>query len=273
MAYDNFKDYMYYLLTSPFKRVKKSINNWYILCEVLGSWFDECMNDIYRAREESMVATCDDIMIPVHAADRRMSRNPGESNASYRKRIAWYIEIKRLGGTNIGVERAIKALGYANPLLVRAVDLLGDENRWAEFYVLLENDIDFIEPVAFEVLRNTVRQIKYSGAKDNYLFRYYITINELTEQLFARYHTVLVIVNYNYLMLDGSWNLDGAQILSGVIRNFKVSVESNIPMLGVDEKLTNLKHIVEHNYWTLNGQVLLDGNRNLDAYRYEEEIL
>ena len=24
------KDYMYYLLTSPFKRVKKSINNWYI---------------------------------------------------------------------------------------------------------------------------------------------------------------------------------------------------------------------------------------------------
>ena len=41
------KDYMYYLLTSPFKRVKKSINNWYILCEVLGSWFDECMNDIY----------------------------------------------------------------------------------------------------------------------------------------------------------------------------------------------------------------------------------
>lgn len=113
----------------------------------------------------------------------------------------------------------------------------------------------------------------YSGAKDNYLFRYYITINELTEQLFARYHTVLVIVNYNYLMLDGSWNLDGAQILSGVIRNFKVSVESNIQMLGVDEKLTNLKHIVEHNYWTLNGQVLLDGNRNLDAYRYEEEIL
>lgn len=49
MTYDNFKDYMYYLLTSPFKRVKKSINNWYILCEVLGSWFDECMNDIYRA--------------------------------------------------------------------------------------------------------------------------------------------------------------------------------------------------------------------------------
>ena len=154
---------------------------------------DECMNDIYRAREESMVVTCDDIMLPIHAADRRMSRNPGESNASYRKRIAWYIEIKRLGGTNIGVERAIKALGYANPLLVRAVDLLGDENRWAEFYVLLENDIDFIEPVAFEVLRNTVRQIKYSGAKDNYLFRYYITLNELTEQLFARYLSLIHI--------------------------------------------------------------------------------
>ena len=53
MAYDNFKDYMYYLLTSPFKRVKKSINNWYILCEVLGFWFDECMNDIYRAEKKA----------------------------------------------------------------------------------------------------------------------------------------------------------------------------------------------------------------------------
>lgn len=39
--------------------IKKSINNWYILCEVLGSWFDECMNDIYRAREESHgLVTC-----------------------------------------------------------------------------------------------------------------------------------------------------------------------------------------------------------------------
>ena len=50
VTYDNFKDYMYYLLTSPFKRVKKSINNWYILCEVLGSWFDECM--IFIGREK-----------------------------------------------------------------------------------------------------------------------------------------------------------------------------------------------------------------------------
>ena len=32
------------------------------------------------------------------------------------------------------------------------------------------------------------------------------------------------------------------RLLSGVIRNFKVSVESNIQMLGVDEKLTNLKY-------------------------------
>lgn len=272
MAYDNFRDYMYYLLTSPFKRVKKSINNWYILCDVLGEWFDECMEDVYRAREEGMIATCDDIMLPVHAADRRMSRNPGENNDSYRRRIAWYIEIKRLGGTNAGVLMAVKALGYENPILIRAEELLEDESRWAEFYVLLENDIDFIEPVAFEVLRNTVRQIKYSGAKDNYLFRYYITMNELTEQLFMRYRTVLVIINYNYLMLNGSWNLDGTQILNGVIRAFKVSCESKIQIKGSEEQLVNLKRVVEHNYWTLNGEVLLDGSRNLDAYKYEEEI-
>ena len=272
MAYDSFKEYMYYLLTSPFKKIKKSMNNWYVLCEVLGAWFDECMEDVYRAREEGMIATCDNIMLPVHAADRRMNRNPGESDDNFRKRIAWYIEIKRLGGTDAGVKKAIKALGYENPVLIRAVDLLGDESRWAEFYVLLENDIDFMEPVAFDVLRKTVRQIKYSGAKDNYRFKYYITMNELTEQLSMKYRTVLVIINYNYLMLDGSWNLDGTQVLNGVIRAFKVCSESKLQMEGNQEKLVNLKHVVEHNYWTLNGEVLLNGNRNLDAYRHEEEI-
>lgn len=272
MAYNKFSDYMYYLLTSPFKRVKKSTNNWYILMKVLGAWFDECMEDVYKAREESMIATCDDIMLPCHAADRKMSRYVGESNLNYRRRIAWFIEIKRLGGTDAGMQLAVRSLGYEKPVIIRAVDLLGDESRWAEFYVLLENDIDYKEPIGFDILKKTVRKVKYSAAKENFLFRYFIALDGLTEQIFLRYRTMIIITNYNYLMLDGTWNLEGNQLLSAIIRLFKVSSKTAPVMLGSEERLSLITHVIEHNFWTLDGAVLLDGSRMMDAYRYEEEL-
>lgn len=272
MAYDKFSDYMYYLLTSPFKRVKKSANNWYILMKVLGSWFDTCMEDVYKAREESMIATCDDIMLPCHAADRKMSRYVGESNLNYRRRIAWFIEIKRLGGTDAGMQLAVRSLGYEAPVIIRAVDLLGDESRWAEFYVLLENDIDYKEPIGFDILKKTVRKVKYSAAKENFLFRYFIALDGLTEQINIRYQTMVVISNYNYRMLDGTWNLDGKVELDAVIRLFKMSASSTLTVNGNEECLNYITHVVERNFWTLNGDVLLDGSRLMSAYRFEEEL-
>lgn len=48
---ENFIEYMWYLLTTPLKKLKRSLNKWYILCKVYGRRFDEVKEDILRARE------------------------------------------------------------------------------------------------------------------------------------------------------------------------------------------------------------------------------
>ena len=48
---ESFVEYMWYLLTTPFKLVKKSVNQWYIFCKVFGKRFDEVHEDIMRARD------------------------------------------------------------------------------------------------------------------------------------------------------------------------------------------------------------------------------
>lgn len=139
--FDKFCDYMYYLLTSPFKRVKKSMNQWYILFRVLGRRFDDAMESLYSAREQTMLATCKPEMLPVHAEDRKMARYPGEEDENFRKRIANYPEVLRIGGSNPGVLLAVRTLGYTDVKIVPANKMpnFSEEekwNRWAEFYVV-----------------------------------------------------------------------------------------------------------------------------------------
>ena len=52
---ENFIEYMWYLLTTPLKKLKKALNKWYILCRVFGKRFDEAKEDILRARDEGRV--------------------------------------------------------------------------------------------------------------------------------------------------------------------------------------------------------------------------
>ena len=96
--FEKFCDYMYYLLTSPFKKIKKSKNQWYKLFKVLGEYFDDGMESIEKAREQTMLATCDVEMLPVHAADRKLTKYTGEEDENFRSRIANYTEVCRLGG-------------------------------------------------------------------------------------------------------------------------------------------------------------------------------
>ena len=179
---ENFIEYMWYLLTTPLKKLKKALNKWYILCRVFGKRFDEAKEDILRARDEGMVATCSHEMLPVHGADRRLTRYEGEHPENFRSRIAMYEEICKLGGTNEGVLLAVRTLGYTSPVLVRANDLTGFshftldgswlldgsrtlesdtiENRWAEFYIVIVMDADEEHPISFDIMRKTVRKWK-----------------------------------------------------------------------------------------------------------------
>lgn len=232
---ENFIEYMWYLLTTPLKKLKKALNKWYILCKVFGRRFDEAKEDILRARDEGMVATCSHEMLPVHGADRRLTRYEGEHPENYRSRIAMYDELCKLGGTNEGVLLAVKTLGYASPVLVRANELTGFvhftldgswlidgsrtlesdtlENRWAEFYIVIVMDADEEHPISFDIMRKTVRKWKEVGAKDNYFFRYNLSIREIYSSSFLAVLYKKYLYYYDYLKTDGKWELDGSHVL------------------------------------------------------------
>lgn len=151
---ENFIEYMWYLLTTPLKKLKKALNKWYILCKVFGRRFDEVKEDILRARDEGMVATCSHEMLSVHGADRRLTRYEGESAENYRSRIAMYDELCKLGGTNEGVLLAVKTLGFEDVEIKTARELKGDTERWAEFYALIRMDMGWAYNISFNILLN-----------------------------------------------------------------------------------------------------------------------
>ena len=184
---------------------------------------------------EGMVATCSHEMLPVHGADRRLTRYEGEHPENFRSRIAMYEEICKLGGTNEGVLLAVRTLGYTSPVLVRANDLTGFshftldgswlldgsrtlesdtiENRWAEFYIVIVMDADEEHPISFDIMRKTVRKWKEVGAKDNYFFKYNLSIRQPHTGNFLEVLYKKHLFYYDYRKLDGMWKLDGSYML------------------------------------------------------------
>ena len=208
---ENFIEYMWYLLTAPLKKLKKSLNQWYIFCKVFGRRFDEAKEDILRARDEGMVATCSQQMLPVHGAERGLARYKGEDPENFRSRIAMYDEICKLGGTNEGVLLAVKALGYASPELIRANDWMPDsgKDRWAEFYIVISMDADQEYPGHME---DALRMILMAQTQ--------IRMQD-QDRLALPMHTdteidsgLRVEIRNNLFYLDGEYRLDGAKPLN-----------------------------------------------------------
>lgn len=243
--FDKFCDYMYYLLISPFKRVKKALNQWYILFRVLGKRFDDAMESLYKAREQTMLATCDPEMLPVHAEDRKMAQYPGEDDENFRARIANYPEVLRLGGSDPGVLLAVRTLGYSDPEMVKANVFKGRvyyqtdgtwnldgsrsleagvlPDRWAEFYIVIKMSVDDSHPISTAILKKEVRKTKQVGAKDNYSFQYSLSIMQPhSTSSRADYH--LKLFYWNYRMLDGRWLLDGSNLLDSDRSNYPVKI-------------------------------------------------
>jgi hypothetical protein len=284
---------MYYLLTSPFKVVKKKRNQWYILFKVLGGCFDDAMESLYSAREQTMVTTCDPAMLPVHAQERKMSRYQDETDENFRARIANYQEILRLGGTDAGILLAVQTLGFTDVSVVTAKTFTGDKTRWAEFYVVLNLDPDQPHPASTQTLKEQVRKTKQVGAKDNYMYRY---VFQIFKAHTARDHIGfwLYLYYYTYLKLDGQWQLDGEHMLDSVIVsnktrwNTRYSVFYNKPKNRIrtgpydcgavkNNEETELRENFYLNadyfdYLKLDGSWYLDGTQVMDAQRVHYEL-
>lgn len=268
--FEHFADYMYYLLTAAFKRVRKSCNHWYTLFKVLGNLFDEVKDAFFTAREEGMVATCRQITLPIHGNDRGLTRYTGEELENFRSRIALYEETCRLGGTNAGIILAVKKLGYNNPFIKNAKEFKRDAERWAEFYLIIVMNNDEQHPISFDILRKTVRQWKEVGAKDNYYMEYNTSIKEKYTSAFLKVEYKKFAYFYDYLKLNGLWSLTGSRVLDAQRMKYPATQFYRVNV-GNKENITITWH-EEHNLIFTDGTWNIDGRKILDAYQKTEVL-
>lgn len=165
--FDKFRDYLYYLLPTPFKKLKKELNQWYIFLSVIGDEYDKVQAELERALEETAVATCSDSLLEYYAQEREMYRYPNESNDTYRSRIAMRDEVEALGGTKQAILLAAKTLGFIDAEHIWLPDL-GYSDKWSQF--LLRVTVNGVQdfPTDIETLKAEVRKAKDSTSLDNY---------------------------------------------------------------------------------------------------------
>ena len=135
--FDTFSEYMFDLLFAPLKKGRKTANQLRIFFKVMGREFDDLKAAIFRVRNEANVASCSEVMLPVHGQDRDMPRLEGEDAEAYRTRLSMKGIISQWSGTRRGVLYALTALGYDRSRIELFAEQ--DAERWAEFIIFLNS--------------------------------------------------------------------------------------------------------------------------------------
>ena len=288
-----FGEYMYYLLSTPYKQIRKGKNQWYLYFRVIGKLFDGNKAVFQLVRKESMVQTASLLMLPEHGLDRNLTRYEGESWESFRNRIMMYADTCRLGGTEIGTLQAVKTLGFTDVKMVPCYQIDGNLDRWAEFYVVISQDADDNFYIGYNIIRREVRAVKKVSAKDNYLFQFTeSTEHEIATESGIQFKSFFYPRNnQELLLLDGGWSLDGTYDLSGwqkvpelVVLDGTWLLDGTYRLTGYMDELPDLypsalcmtaytktgietdnSLIVKKDLWYLDGSEILDGSRSLAA--------
>jgi len=167
MAFDSFKDYMYYLLPGPLKKFGKSVSGWYKLMAIIGALMDEAKTQLVWAREQSIILSCSPELLELHGSERDMPRLKDEDLGAYRLRLIMKGVLARQAGTNEGIKTAVKALGYDNSYVEPYY--LVDPTRWAEFIVWLRTSKKSqVSLNDFSVIDLEVMKVKPASALPNY---------------------------------------------------------------------------------------------------------
>lgn len=266
-----FGEYMYYLLSYPFKQVPKNVNQWYVYFHVVGLLFDRNKAAFQAARSESTVSTASHVILAEHGKERGLERYAGESYENFRKRISMYGEICKMGGTAVGTRMAVEALGFDSVQIVPCYLMDGNRERWAEFYVVVTRDVDDLFDINHDIIRKEVRRVKKVSARDNYLFKYVVppAVNINTGHL----HRIVIRSDvrwYRNTLFDGQMINDGSSNHGNVIANHPTCWRFHAQAVNTGKfamKCTNY-----HRWRTNNGAVLNDGTGFFDACAIEEEI-
>lgn len=211
--FNNFGDYMFSLLFTPLRKGKQAANQFFIFFKIVGTLFDDCKQDIFRVREESMVISASETMLNEHGKDRKMPRLKNEDIETYRTRLSMKAITAEKAGTKEGIILAVKSLGYLSTTIIPYYEI--DPLRWAEFLVSIRLILDYDKNIDYAALRAAVRGVKEASSLENYEFIYTHKTTGINEE-----QMTLKVVNSIQLnwwstdqSLDGSIFLDGSKNL------------------------------------------------------------
>ena len=265
---DNFNEYIQYLLPAVLKR-NKSKNQLLIFCRMMGDTFDDIKDAALRLRKESLIETCSNCMLEVAGQDRDMVQLKGETYDAYRKRLQMKAKIAEMAGTRQGLLYALDALGYSNCTIEPLY--MTDTSRWAEINInFLTGSVDEDRTIDFKCIVAEVMKVKRASTLPHYIF-YYPAVNENEEN--ADLKVIVHLTSYffaNGLYLDGTWNLDGTQVLDSKMNN--VAAQSTNRFITENAEDIEGSVIVSHDLWFLDGTVPMDGSRMVDAWIREEAL-
>lgn len=263
---DSYKEYMYYLLISPLKKVKKAANQFYILFKVLGGYADNAMNMLFKARQQSMIAKADDCFLSEHGKDRKMHKYEGETYENYRKRLMLKAEIAMQAGSNYSIILTLISLGIEKPIVIPTYKR--DSERWAEFDIKI--DELYMDIIDLYIIMKEIRKIKQASSKPNYGYILHSDNGVLCETD-IRLRIRMGVNELGDRYLDGTWYLDGEYLLGEspkTLRECKMTIRTLINNI-----VTATVHMtIKNHYWTLDGSYNLVGEKLLNSECYKEDL-
>lgn len=272
--FNNFCDYMYSLLFTPMKKVRQSVNQFYILFKVLGKLFDETKQDILRVREESMIISASETILPEHGRDRNMIRLKDETVEGYRRRLCMKAVLAEKAGTLDCLVLCLKSLELEGQIIPYYTI---DKERWAEFIVQINYDLNNITRMMdMGTVRSQIRLLKPASAKDNYLLSFFtdaklaVTYRDMI-QVQIEFYPQLNLPPHD---LEGLHELDGSKPLNGYATDKTIDLYPVQLVVNNDCQVTDsitAGVTVEDHLRYLDGNGTLDGNGclNADIYHYE----
>ncbi len=205
--FEKFSDYMFSLVHYPLKVLKEK-SKIYILFKVVGLQYDYIKNKVLEVSKQSNINTATDIYLDKLAIDRNMFRYENEEDSQLRKRLIAKVEIMKKAGTKQGIILALNSLGYDVEI---EPCYLYDKERWAEFYLVIIEDIDS-SYYKFDVIKKTVMEVKQASSKPNYAYKFIIN-NSIIEKFIYKLDIIFSInfwgIQYEKIYYNGKIQYNG----------------------------------------------------------------
>lgn len=270
--FNKFSNYMFSLVHYPLKVLKEK-SKIYILFKVVGLQYDDIKNKILEVSKQSNINTATDIYLDKLAIDRNMFRYEGEDDDKLRRRLISKPEVMKKAGTKQGIILALNSLGYDVEI---EPCYLYDKKRWAEFYVVVIEDIDN-SYYNFKIIKDTVMEVKQASSKPNYAYKFIIN-NSIIEKFTYKLD---LLFNINFWGIVSKKIYYDGQIQYNSDYDYGKYLLSKLPEINlnkIDLKIT-FKNDIKNNisietitYYKYNGTYKYDGYISYISGATKEEV-